>query len=181
MKNRALIIDPSEYDLDEVVADIEQIRRHNRQRFEMEQLTAVVYDNSENNVCVGYKDTGPDDFWFRGHMPDMPIMPGVIMCESAAQLASYHTQKNELMAADAVGFGGLKNVRFRGVVHPGERFVVVAKLLKVRRAILTCQFQCFVNENMVCDGVLKGVPLPVEMIMAERAQSLSLAASRQSN
>ena len=168
MSNRALILDPSEYDLDNVVADIEEIRRHNRQRFEMEQLTAIAYDDTENNVCVGYKDTGPDDFWVRGHMPEMPIMPGVIMCESAAQLASYHTQKHKLMDTPAVGFGGLQNVRFRGVVHPGERFVVVAKLLKVRRAILTCQFQCFVGENMVCDGVLKGIPLPVDAIMARQ-------------
>ncbi len=168
MKNRALIIDPSEYDLDNAVADIEDIRRYNRQRFEMEQLTAIAYDDAERNICVGYKDTGPDDFWFRGHMPDMPIMPGVIMCESAAQLASYHTQKHKLMDAAAVGFGGLKNVRFRGVVHPGERFVVVAQLLKLRRTMLSCQFQCFVNENMVCDGVLKGIPLPVDAIMSRQ-------------
>ena len=169
MSNRVLILDPAEYDLDNVVADIEEIRRYNRQRFEMEQLTAVVYDDPDTHICVGYKDIGPDDFWIRGHMPDMPIMPGVLMCEAAAQLASFFTQKHTLMDTQAVGFGGLQNVRFRGVVHPGERFVVVAKLLKVRRAILTCQFQCFVDQNMVCDGVLKGIPLPVDAIRARRA------------
>ena len=169
MTNRALILDPSEYDLDNVVADIDQIRRYNRQRFEMEQLTAIVYDDPGSNICVGYKDIGPDEFWIRGHMPDLPIMPGVIMCEAAAQLASYYTQRNKLMDTPAVGFGGLQNVRFRGVVHPGERFVVVAKLLKVRRAMLTCQFQCFVGENMVCDGILKGIPLPLDAIKARQA------------
>ena len=169
MNNRLLILDPAEYDLDNVVADIEEIRRYNRQRFEMEQLTAVVFDDPDTHICVGYKDIGPDDFWIRGHMPDMPIMPGVLMCEAAAQLASFFSQKNKLMEAPAVGFGGLQNVRFRGVVHPGERFVVVAKLLKVRRAMLTCQFQCFVKEDMVCNGVLKGVPLPVDAIRARQA------------
>ena len=169
MNNRLLILDPAEYDLDNVVADIEEIRRYNRQRFEMEQLTAVVFDDPDTHICVGYKDIGPDDFWIRGHMPEMPIMPGVIMCEAAAQLASYFTQKHKLMDTQAVGFGGLQNVRFRGVVHPGERFVVVAKLLKVRRAMLTCQFQCFVKEDMVCNGVLKGVPLPVDAIRARQA------------
>ena len=169
MANRALILDPSEYDLDTVVADIDEVRRYNRQRFEMEQLTAIVYDNIETFTCAGYKDMGPDEFWIRGHMPDMPIMPGVIMCEAAAQLASYFTQKHKLMETTAVGFGGLQNVRFRGVVHPGERFVVVAKLLKIRRAIMTCQFQCLVDGNMVCDGVLKGIPLPVDAIKARQA------------
>ena len=169
MPKKPLIVDPSEYDLNRVIADIEEIRRYNHQRFEMEQLTAIVMDDPERAICVGYKDLTMDEFWVRGHMPDLPIMPGVIMCEAAAQLASYYTQRNKLMDTPAVGFGGLQNVRFRGVVHPGERFVVVAKLLKVRRAMLTCQFQCFVGENMVCDGILKGIPLPLDAIKARQA------------
>lgn len=164
MANKELILDPSEYDLDNVIADIEVIRSYNRQRYEMEQLTAICYDDPERNICVGYKDLGPDEFWIRGHMPGAPIMPGVVMCETAAQLASYFTQRHKLMDAPVVGFGGLKDVRFRGVVRPGERFVIVAQLLKVRRMMLTSQFQCFVQGNMVCDGVLKGIPLPEDVI-----------------
>ena len=63
-----------------------------------------------------------------------------------------------------IGFGGLKDVRFRGVVRPGDRFVVVARLLKVRRLILTCEFQCFVRQSMVCEGELMGIPLSEEAI-----------------
>ena len=167
MTNRALILDPSEYDLDNVVADIDQIRRYNRQRFEMEQLTAIVYDDPGSNICVGYKDIGPDEFWIRGHMPGMPLMPGVIMCEAAAQLASYYSHRHKLMEG-VVGFGGLEAVRFRGVVRPGDRFVIVSRLLKLRRSIMTCEFQCFVNQNLVCEGVLKGVSLPLEQITGEQ-------------
>ena len=58
----------------------------------MEQLTAIVFDDVERGICVGYKDISPDEFWVRGHMPGMPLMPGVIMCEAAAQLCSYHVQ-----------------------------------------------------------------------------------------
>ena len=116
MAQRTLILDFSEYDLENVIADIEEIRRWNPQRYEMEHLTAICHDDSARNVCVGYKDLGPDEFWIRGHMPGFPLMPGVIMCESAAQLASYHTRKHTLMQGDMVGFGGLEKVRFRGVV-----------------------------------------------------------------
>jgi len=160
---RPFIVDPSEYDLNHVIADTEEIRRYNRQRFEMEQLTAIVYEDIRRAACVGYKDLGPNEFWVRGHMPGMPLMPGVIMCEAAAQLASYYTQKHRLMNTPVVGFGGLKDVRFRGVVQPGERFVVAARLLKVRSMILTCEFQCMVRDNMVCEGVLMGIPLPEEL------------------
>jgi 3-hydroxyacyl-[acyl-carrier-protein] dehydratase len=164
VSKKALILDPSEYDLSHVIADIHEIRRYNRQRYEMEQLTAICYEDPARHICVGYKDLGPDEFWVRGHMPGVPLMPGVVMCEAAAQMASYYTQKHRLMDTPMVGFGGLKDVRFRGVVRPGERFVIVAQLLRVRSTMLTCQFQCLVRENLVCDGILKGIPLPEDVI-----------------
>lgn len=170
MGKKDLILDPSEYDLDNVIADIEVIRSYNRQRYEMEQLTAICYEDPERLICVGYKDLGPDEFWVRGHMPGAPIMPGVVMCETAAQLASYFTQRHKLMDSPVLGFAGLKDVRFRGVVHPGERFVIVAQLLKIRRMMLTSQFQCFVQGNMVCDGILKGIPLPEDVINGAPAE-----------
>ena len=169
MPRRALILEPSEYDLDRVIAGIEEVRRYNRQRFEMEQLTAVVYENKERAICAGYKDLGPGEFWARGHMPGMPIMPGVIMCEAAAQLASYFALKYKLMDAAMVGFGGLKNVRFRGVVQPGDRFVILARLLKNRSTMMTCEFQCLVRDNVVCEGELMGIALPAELLKGREA------------
>lgn len=168
MPRKPLIIDFAEFDPDRVIADTEEIRRYNPQRYEMEQLTAICHEDRQNNVIVGYKDLGPDEFWVRGHMPGVPIMPGVIMCEAAAQLASYYCRRYQLIDG-MVGFGGLENVRFRGLVRPGDRFVIAARLLKVRRSILTCEFQCFVQQNLVCDGVLKGIPLPIEEIAGEQS------------
>lgn len=164
MPKKPLILDPAEIDTNRVIADISEIRRYNPQRHEMEQLTAICYEDPQRSICVGYKDLGPDEFWIRGHFPGMPIMPGVLMCEAAAQLASYYTMKHKLMKAPIVGFGGLQDVRFRGVVRPGERFVIVARLLKIRSTMLTCEFQCFVRQNLVCDGVILGIPLYPEDI-----------------
>ncbi len=56
MAAKNLIIDFSAFDLERVVADIEEIRRYNPQRYEMEQLTAIVYDDPASGICVGYKD-----------------------------------------------------------------------------------------------------------------------------
>jgi 3-hydroxyacyl-[acyl-carrier-protein] dehydratase len=160
---KELILDFSEFDLDKIVADTEMIRSYNPQRFEMEQLTAICFEDPVRGICVGYKDLGPDEFWVRGHMPGMPLMPGVILCEAAAQLSSYYSHRYNLMPG-VVGFGGLEEVRFRGIVRPGDRLVIMCKLLKLRRSIMTCQFQCFVGKNLVCEGSLMGVSIPAEQI-----------------
>jgi len=162
---RDLILDFTEYDVDKPIADLAEIRRWNPQRYEMEQLTAIVYEGQVRHVCVGYKDFGPQEFWIRGHMPNRPLVPGVLMCEAAAQLASYYTVKHDLLGTDLIGFGGLDQVRFRDVVFVGDRLVIVVELLKVRRGAMTvCRFQGFVRESIVCEGQIKGVPLPADRI-----------------
>lgn len=165
MPGKDLIVEPSEYDLNRVIADIDEIRRWNPQRFEMEQLTAIVHEDGVRKLCVGYKDVRDDEFWTRGHMPGQPIMPGVMMCECAAQLCSYMSQKYDLLGAKVLGFGGMDEVRFRDPVRPGDRLVMAAQLVKVRRgAIVVSRFQGFVRESLVCEGQIKGVPLPSDIL-----------------
>ena len=165
MAPRDYIIHPSEYDLGRVIADIHEIRRWNKQRFEMEQLTAIVHEDHSRGLCVGYKDVTADEFWVRGHFPGVPLMPGVLMCEAAAQLSSYDTQTHNLRDAKVIGFGGLEEVRFREPVVPGDRLVIAVERVRVRpRAMIVCRFQGLVRDSIVVDGTIKGVPLPVEML-----------------
>src|ERR1700736_83541 len=89
-------LDLATLDLNRVLADADAIRKINPQRFEMEQLTAIVYVDPEQHIVVGYKDVGVDEFWVRGHMPDYPLLPGVLMCEAAAQLCCYYIAVTEI-------------------------------------------------------------------------------------
>jgi 3-hydroxyacyl-[acyl-carrier-protein] dehydratase len=163
-----LLLDPSELDLDHVIADLAEIRRFNPQRFEMEQLTAIVFVDFDRKSCAGYKDITENEFWVRGHMPGMPLMPGVLMCEAAAQMCSYYAHKHELLGnSKVVGFGGLEDVRFRDPVRVGDRLVVVCKMLKVRTgSLIVCRFQAFVRQSLVADGKIKGIPLPVDALVS---------------
>jgi 3-hydroxyacyl-[acyl-carrier-protein] dehydratase len=146
-------------DLSRIVADQEAIRQVNQQRFEMEQLTAVVYIDPTQHILIGYKDVLPDEFWVRGHMPGYPLLPGVLMCEAAAQLCSYYIVTQKLMQCDFIGFGGLENVRFRAPVRPGDRLVLVGKGTKIDRRQTICNVQGFVGKTMVFHADVVGVPL----------------------
>ena len=130
----------------------------------MSQLDAIVYEDGENTVIVGYKDVTENEFWVRGHMPGKPIMPGVIICEAAAQLSAYAAGKYDLLGEECiVGLGGLNRIRIRNVVEPGQRLVVMLAKNRVRKhRLVDCEFQAWVNEGMVADGVIMGIPLPKE-------------------
>ena len=166
MAGRDPIVGFDEFNLNHVIADIEAIRRRNRQRFEFEQLTAIVFEDPERKSCVGYKDIAEDEFWVRGHMPGMPMMPGVMMCEAAAQLCSYFSAKlNYLNEGQILGFGGMEEIRFRETVQPGSRLVVMAEKIKHRQGVMiVSRFQEYVDQALVCEGIIKGVALPSEIL-----------------
>jgi len=165
LTGKELIVEVSKLDFENPIADIEAIRAMNPQRFEMEQLTAVVYEDTEKHICVGYKDITRDEFWARGHMPRMPLMPGVIMLEAAAQLCSYYVQKHDMLGSAMVGFGGLEDVRFRDPVLPGSRLILMCELVKCRRGrMLISRFQGVVGESIAVEGIIKGIPIPVEAL-----------------
>ena len=167
MNGKDLIVDLQTIDFSNIVADLEEIRRHNPQRDAMEQLTAIVHDDPDQGICVGYRDLSTDgEFWHAGHMPEIPLMPGVIMCEVAAQVCSFHSHKHDLLGCEVMGFGGLDNVRFRGIVRPGDRLTVACQVNNVRRGrMIAIRFQGFVDERMACEGEIRGVPLPVEQLL----------------
>jgi 3-hydroxyacyl-[acyl-carrier-protein] dehydratase len=168
VSSKSLLFDLSTIDFNHIVADIDEIRRYNPQRYEMEQITAVVYENIEEKVCVGYKDVTTHEFWVRGHMPKMPLMPGVVMLEAAAQICAYFAHKYDCLGVKMIGFGGLEEVRFRDPVIPGDRLVLISRLQKARRGrIIISQFQGVVGERIVVDGIIKGIPIPVDMLSGE--------------
>jgi 3-hydroxyacyl-[acyl-carrier-protein] dehydratase len=159
-----LIIDPSLYDVINPLADIDAIRALNPQRFEMEQLTAILYEDLDRNACAALKRITDDEFWVRGHMPGMPLMPGVMMLEAVAQLSSYFTLKHDLLGSKIIGFGGVDGVRFRGPVRPGDDLILMVELIKVRRGrMIVAAFQGVVDNTLILEGTLRGIPIPTEV------------------
>ncbi|MCD4832006.1 MAG: beta-hydroxyacyl-ACP dehydratase [Anaerohalosphaeraceae bacterium] len=151
-----LLFDMSEIDLDKVIFNKEQIAEVNPQRYEMDQLDAVVWYDKEKFLILGYKDLTEDEFWVRGHIPDRPLMPGVIMVEAAAQLSSVFV-KRVYELGGFIGFAGIDSAKFRKPVSPGNRLWLLGHITKFKRRKYTCVVQGIVDGTMVFDTVVSGL------------------------
>jgi 3-hydroxyacyl-[acyl-carrier-protein] dehydratase len=150
------ILDPAQLDLSNIVADITDIQRCNPHRYEFQLLDAVVLADFERNRFAGYHDVREDAFWVRGHIPGRPLMPGVLMIEATAQLASwvYHRAFEN---AGFLGFVGVDSVRFRGVVEPPARLVFVGHHTQLKPRRVKWSTQGFVDGTMVFEGNITGM------------------------
>jgi len=155
-----LLIDPLAVDTQHPLRDIEDIRRHNRQRFEMEMLSGIALIDFEKKLIAGYKHFSEEEFWVRGHIPGRPILPGVLQIEAAAQLTSYYFMEKIGNPQDVfIGFLGVTEVKFRGIVVPTDTLVIAAEEREMRSRRYTFYCQGFVREKMVFEGLVQGAPM----------------------
>lgn len=156
-----LIFDPVELSSKPLLSNRDEIQKFNLQRFEMAQLDGIVLLDPANHLIGGYKDVREDEFWVRGHMPGYPLLPGVLICEAAAQLCSYYHMACVRLdgAGDFVGFGGMDDVRFRLAVKPGQRLYLIAKGVKIHRRQVTFNVQGFVDNQLAFHGTIIGIAL----------------------
>lgn len=81
--------------------------------------------------AVGYWQPDSDATFFAGHFPGRPTVPGVLICESVAQLGAYALLSSPKFSDRLPLFGGIDRVRFRRQVVPGERLDLEVHLERV--------------------------------------------------
>ena len=84
---------------------------------------------------VAYKYMKPDEFWFKGHFPDYPVVPGVLMVEMMAQAGCAAMLALPENKGKLGFFGGINNAKFRRQVVPGDKLRIEVEITKVRGAV----------------------------------------------
>ena len=152
-----LLFDLSQIDLKtEPVFDKAAIGQVNPQSFEMQQLDGILWYDRDRFLILGYKDVTENEFWVRGHIPGRPIMPAVIMIEASAQLLSFFVKKI-LGVPGFIGFFSIDSAKFRSVVEPGQRLLLLGHLTPTRGRKYTANIQGLIGSTMVFDTVVSGM------------------------
>jgi len=141
-----------------VIATRDDILARIRQRGRFALLDGILQVDGEKGVIVGFKEIRADDWWAADHVPGRPIFPGALMCEAAAQLCSYdYLRTHTLPPGGFLGFGGMDATRFRGVVQPDCRMILVARPERLRSRMFTYSAQGFVGRDLVFETQILGV------------------------
>lgn len=139
-------------------AQIRSILPHD---YEFKLIDGVCHYDAEEGILVAYKDWDENPWWARGHIPGRPLMPGVLLCEGAAQAATLLLKLVEDIPPERfVGLGGLEGVRCRGQVTPPARVHFVSRVgIKSGNRMARYPAQAFVDGKLKMEMELLGVLL----------------------
>lgn len=80
--------------------------------------------------CTAYKNVNKDEYYFKGHFPGNPIMPGVLIVEALAQTGAVAILSMEENKGKNALFGGIDKLRFKKQVIPGDILKLEVKIIK---------------------------------------------------
>ncbi len=80
--------------------------------------------------AIAYKHVSENEYYFKGHFPGNPIMPGVLIVESLAQTGAIAILSMEENKGKNALFGGIDKIRFKKQVVPGDTLKLEVKIIK---------------------------------------------------
>lgn len=104
---------------------------------------------------VGIKNVSINEEFFQGHYPGHPIMPGVLIIESMAQVGGFLMMKDLENPEDKLPFfAGIDRARFRRPVVPGDQLRIVGEMLKSRGNIAKISAKAYVDDELAAEAEL---------------------------
>ena len=104
--------------------------------------------------AVAYKNVNESEWYFKGHFPGNPIMPGVLIAESLAQTGAVAILSMEENKGRNALFGGIDKMKFKKMVVPGDRLKLEVKIIKRKGPIGVGEAIATVDGKVAAKGEL---------------------------
>ena len=104
--------------------------------------------------AVGLKRVTGQEDWFRGHFPEYPVMPGVLIVEALAQTGAVAILSMPDMKGKIALFAGIDKMRFKRQVKPGDELRLECEIIKVKGPVGKGSAKATVNGEVAAQGEL---------------------------
>lgn len=115
-------------------------------------------DRIGDDVIEAFHNVRPEAFFFAGHFPGNPILPGVLIVEAIAQagILLVLSRLGGPQGRDTL-FAGIDRVRFRRIVRPGEQLRLICRLVSEHRGLYRIAGTAVVDRQLACEAVVLGL------------------------
>ena len=111
-------------------------------------------ESIEGNKIIAKKNVTMNEYFFQGHYPNEPVMPGVLIVEAMAQAGAVAILSKDEFRGKTPFFGGINNAKFRKMVKPGDTLTLEVELLKNRAKAGMGKGTAYVDGKKVAEAEL---------------------------
>ena len=130
--------------------DIKEIIPHREPFLFIDQINEVIPGQYVNAT----KKVNEDEYYFKGHFPGNPVMPGVVLIETMAQAGAVSLLLMEEYKGKLVLFAGIEKARFKRIVKPGDIIEIKLNITSMRRNVGKAEAMAAVEGEMACSAEL---------------------------
>ena len=143
--------------------DVREILKHLPHRYPFVLVDRIIEIDGEHKI-VGIKNVSINEYFFQGHFPNRPVMPGVLICEALAQVGAVlaHNARGGRDGDKIFVLTGLDKVRFKRPVEPGDQLRLELTCLKRRGSFWRMLGVATVDGKLVAEAEISAMEIVME-------------------